>query len=136
MVRPHDLFQEIGSRSKYLTKVDLSKGYWQIPLAEKAKPLTAFATEKGLYQFRVMPFGLQGAPATFSRLMRKVTDGTTKQQKLFGRFLNLHRNIGGTSASITSIVYSLESSWLDCQAIKMCNSLPSTRVFRSYGREW
>ncbi|RUS75619.1 hypothetical protein EGW08_016612 [Elysia chlorotica] len=75
MVRPDDIFQEIGSKSNYLSKVDLSKGYWQIPLTETSKTYTAFATERGLYQFRVMPFGLQGAPATFSRLMRKVTNG-------------------------------------------------------------
>jgi len=75
MPRPDDLFREVGSHSRYLTKIDLSKGYWQICLSEEAKRLTAFATEKGLYQFKVMPFGLQGAPATFSRLMRKVTAG-------------------------------------------------------------
>ena len=75
MPRPDDLFREVGSNSRYLTKIDLSKGYWQILMSEEAKRLTAFATEKGLYQFKVMPFGLQGAPATFSRLMRKVTAG-------------------------------------------------------------
>ena len=73
--RPDDLFQEIANQSMYLTKIDLSKGFWQIPMSEASKPLTAFSTEKGLYQFKVMPFGLQGAPATFSRLMRKVTNG-------------------------------------------------------------
>ena len=75
MPRPDDLFREVGSNSRYLTKIDLSKGYWQILMSEEAKRLTAFATEKGLYQFKVMPFGLQGAPATFSRLMRKVISG-------------------------------------------------------------
>ena len=73
--RADELFQEIGKDSKYLTKIDLSKGYWQIPLTDSAKPMTAFPTELGLFQFKVMPFGLQGAPATFSRLMRKVVNG-------------------------------------------------------------
>ena len=63
------------SGNKYISRIDLSKGYWQVPLAEKSKQLTAFKTPKGLFQFRVMAFGLVSAPVTFSRLMRKLLHG-------------------------------------------------------------
>jgi len=36
------------------------------------KDLTTFAGPDGLCHFRVMPFGLVNAPATFSRIMRKL----------------------------------------------------------------
>ncbi|XP_042878233.1 uncharacterized protein LOC122257193 [Penaeus japonicus] len=58
------------SNSKYFSKIDLSKGYWQIPLSEESRKVTAFQTSKGLLQFTVMPFGLINASATFNRLMR------------------------------------------------------------------
>ncbi|XP_071101021.1 uncharacterized protein [Haliotis cracherodii] len=57
---------------KYLTKIDVSKAYWQIPMEESSKELTAFITPDGLYQWKVMPFGVVNAPAVFSRLMRQV----------------------------------------------------------------
>ncbi|KAL4007477.1 hypothetical protein ACER0C_001329 [Sarotherodon galilaeus] len=64
MPRIDELLERVG-RSKFITTLDLSKGYWQLALAPEAKELTAFKTPFGLFQFRVMPFGLQGAPATF-----------------------------------------------------------------------
>ena len=58
------------SGHKYFTKMDLSKGYWQVGLTERSKPLTAFETPRGLFKFRTMPFGLVNSGATFCRLMR------------------------------------------------------------------
>ena len=63
------------SKAKYLTKIDLTKGYWQIPLAEQAKPLSAFVTPFGQYQFQVMPFGMINSGASFVRLMKKILEG-------------------------------------------------------------
>jgi len=59
--------------AKYLTTLDLKSGYWQVPLAQDSRPLTAFTVpRKGLFQFMVMPFGLHSAPATFQRLLDEV----------------------------------------------------------------
>ena len=63
------------SKARFLSKMDLASGFWQVPLSDQAKPYTAFSTRHGLYQFKVMPFGLVNAPGCFSRLMRIVLDG-------------------------------------------------------------
>jgi len=57
---------------KYFTKLDLSKGYWQIPVAESSRPMTAFTTPEGCFQFKKLPFGLINSGATFNRVMRKL----------------------------------------------------------------
>ena len=56
------------------TSLDLSKGYWQVPVREEDRPKTAF-TPHGLYQFHMMPFGLKGAPATFQHMMNSLLRG-------------------------------------------------------------
>ena len=71
---PEEIFSKLAS-SKYFTKIDLSKGYWQIRLTEDNKEKTAFSTSYGLFQFRKLPFGLVTAPANFSRMMRLLLDG-------------------------------------------------------------
>ena len=58
---------------KYFSTIDLRQGYWQIPMAEQSKHLTAFTVPgRGLFQFKVMPFGLHSAPATFQRALDQV----------------------------------------------------------------
>lgn len=60
---------------KFISKLDLTKGYWQIGLADGAKEKTAFQTPRGLFHFKVLPFGLVNSGASFVRCMRKVLEG-------------------------------------------------------------
>jgi hypothetical protein len=69
--RIDDCIDKIGN-AKFVSKFDLLKGYWQVPLTERAKEITAFCTPFGLYQYKVMPFGLKNAPATFQRMVNHV----------------------------------------------------------------
>jgi len=72
--RVEDCIDSIG-RSHFITKFDLLKGYWQVPLTERAREISAFATPDGLYHYTVMPFGMKNAPATFQRMINRVIGG-------------------------------------------------------------
>ena len=61
--------------SKWFSTLDLASGYWQVPLDKRDKDKAAFVTHKGLFNFKVLPFGLCNAPATFERLMERVLQG-------------------------------------------------------------
>nr|GMD14390.1 uncharacterized protein LOC109150426 [Ipomoea batatas] len=54
--------------------MDGSSGYNQIRMAPEDEELTAFRTPKGIYCYKVMPFGLKNAGATYQRAKQKIFD--------------------------------------------------------------
>ena len=70
---PHieELINGMGA-SKFITTLDLTKGYHQILVALEDNKKIAFITPYGKYQSTPMPFGLVFAPSTFQRLMDEV----------------------------------------------------------------
>ena len=71
MPKLEDIINKLG-KAQYLSKIDLTKGFWQIPLTDNAKIKSAFVTPFGHFQFKVMPFGMVNSSATFVRLMKMI----------------------------------------------------------------
>ena len=74
MTTTEDLFRRLSSK-KYLAKIDLTKGYWQIPVAPEDVHKTAFLTPDAQYKFTWMPFGMVNSGATLVRGLRKILEG-------------------------------------------------------------
>ena len=77
------LMQKLGN-AKYLTKIDLAFGFHQVPINPNCREITAFCTPEPVkgyshFQWKVMPFGLVNAPATFQRLMDLVLHDLTEK---------------------------------------------------------
>ncbi|GFW19760.1 hypothetical protein TNCV_3560641 [Trichonephila clavipes] len=66
-----ELYFLVGKK-KFLTVLDMLKGYWSIPMEDSSKHLTAFQTHRGQYQWNVLPFGIRNTAATYQRAMSKV----------------------------------------------------------------
>jgi len=86
MPTAEEIFAKLAG-DRFFSKFDLSKGYWQVPVREQDRDFTTFICHRGLFRFRVMPFGLVNAPATFSRLMRRVLRNTQSTDNYLGDVL-------------------------------------------------
>ena len=63
--------------SAYFTSIDMSAGFYQVPMEESSQDYTAFSTLFGSFKWLRMPMGLTGSPPTFQSLFKKVLVGQT-----------------------------------------------------------
>lgn len=67
-----DLLVDSTSGHQLLSFMDAFSGYNQIQMAEEDQEKTSFITDRGLYCYKVMPFGLKNAGATYQRLVNRM----------------------------------------------------------------
>ena len=108
--------------AKVFSTLDLNSGYWQVEVKEESRPMTAFTTPRGLYQFRVMPFGLKNAPATFMRLMDEVLAGYVGEfcQVYLDDILIYSKSFTDHLVHLAKVLERLKIHGLTCQ-VKKCH---------------
>ena len=71
MPQVEDVLEDVG-KATYILKIDLTKGYYQIPMVEADICKTAFICHRGRFEFLRMPFGVKNAPAVIQELMQSI----------------------------------------------------------------
>ena len=114
-----DTFDALGG-AQYFCALDLASGYWQVPMSDDAKAKSAFLTKDGLFQFKVMPFGLCNAPATFERLMDRVLRGHLGNRCLvyIDDVIVYGQDFDSTLQNLDTILGCLEAAQLQLKAKK------------------
>lgn len=69
-----------GGGAKYITRLDMNSGFWQIAMEPESQEYTAFSTIEGQYQFIKMPFGLSNAAASFQKMINVCLSGALGHQ--------------------------------------------------------
>lgn len=68
--------------NKYFSTLDMTSGYYQIPLSNESRKFTAFMTPDGLFEYNVMPFGLVNAPMVFQEVITDIIRGLENQRSI------------------------------------------------------
>ena len=74
MPQVEEVLEHVG-KSRVISKIDLTKGYYQVPVHPEDIPKTAFICHQGKFEFLRMPLGVRNAPAVFQELMQKLFRG-------------------------------------------------------------
>ena len=71
MPRVEEVLEGVG-KAKFISKIELTKGYYQISMVTGDISKTAFICHRGKFEFLRMPFGVKNAPAVFQELMQRM----------------------------------------------------------------
>ena len=130
--RIDDSLRLLGNQQWFST-MDLASGYWQVAMSPEAKRKAAFVTNEGLFQFRVMLFGLCNAPATFERLMDRVLCGMRWSSCLvyLDDVISFGKSVPEALMRLEEVLFRLSEFGLQLKA-KKCTFMQTEVAFRGH----
>ena len=110
---PHirDLLNDM-SGSKYFTALDLTWGFWALPIVEDDQHNTAFTCPDGeVYVWKKAPMGLTNSPAAFQRLMAQVLQGIPGVSVYIERYYSILKDLERTYRNAKACVLPPSGCW-------------------------
>jgi len=117
--------------SKFFKSFDCTSGYWQIKLSDKAKQITSFICSLGLFSFKVMPFGLCNAGATFQRIMELILNKLTNSIAYIDDILTFSKTFDEHFEHLESLLKRLKEANMKVKTVK-CKIARKTTIFLGY----
>ena len=106
------------AHAKVMSKLDFTKGYWQVPMAGGDKQKTAFTCSSGTFLFTKMPFELVNSGATFNRIMRKLLSGQEHVDSFVDDVLAYTKDLGEHIAVLEQVFQRIREARLTVKPSK------------------
>lgn len=112
MMAKEDVFNKL-SGSQIYSKFNFCKDYWQIPMQEECKDMTTFVCNRGLYRFKVMPFGLVNSASSYNL----EAHGWHKAIRVVrGRRTRTYQELGGTLEAVEDFLRKSKKGQINAEA--------------------
>jgi hypothetical protein len=115
--------------AKVFSSLDLQHGYHQIRIQDEDVPKTAFITHKGLFQYKVLCFGLCNAPGTFQAVMNKVLAPVLGKCAVvyMDDILVYSNSMEGHKRDLAQVLDLLRAAQMKCKLSKCSFGMPETK---------
>ena len=106
-----DLFTKL-SGGKYFSQLDLSQAYLQLPLEDSSKEFVTINTNKGLFRYNRLPFGVAFAPAIFQRYMDSLLQGCKAVTAYLDDIQVVDSTVAGHLENLSAVLDKLDKAGL------------------------
>jgi len=111
MPRVEEVLEGVG-QATFISKLDLTKGYYQVQVAPEDVEKTAFVCHRGRFEFLRMPFGVKNAPACFQEVMQGIFEGNETCTPYMDDLIIFSNTWGEHLQHIEQVLHTLERAGL------------------------
>ncbi|CAB4030227.1 Transposon Tf2-9 poly, partial [Paramuricea clavata] len=106
-----ETLQELQGATVF-SKLDLRSGYHQIELHPESRPITTFATQKGLYQYTRLMFGVSSAPEVYQHIIQQILQGLPGVRNISDDIIVFGKTKDEHDQNLNNVIQRLQESGL------------------------